>query len=178
MKNSTNRALLFQQRRQERHASLATRLTLPSSGVEVLVARPDLEVWIMSGRLPQALTAKVLELFGKGENPSPAAVLKSMQEAGGTAMMDSLVFVREFVRATLVSPRLVVPALDGRHADPEKDEIAPEDLDKDDFIYILHWAMGGGGGAPVQTEGGEVTHDALATFRDKRRGRSAGADKS
>jgi len=171
-----NRAQFFRTKKQTRQKELAVRVTLPSSGAEVLLHRPSLEVWMMSGRIPQALTQKVLEMFGSGEKPKASEVLKRMQEEGGKALQDSLIFVRDLVSATLVSPRLIVPSIHGREADPEKDEIDPTDLETTDFAFIFSWAVSGSAGVPVTTTEGSVSVDALSNFSVDGRGDSAGAD--
>lgn len=168
----SSRAQAFRESTQARRQAAAVELTLPQSGLKVLALRPSLEVWMMSGRIPQAFTQKILELFGSGEKPSAQKVLDAMR---GPALMDSLIFVREFVKETLVSPRIVV----GRPADPGQDEIEPTDIDEKDFAFIFQWAISGSPGVPVETAGGEVSVEALDRFprQRSRRGARAGQQK-
>jgi hypothetical protein len=166
-----NRAQLFKQKREETRQKVAVPHTLPGSGIEVMLCRPDLETWMLSGRIPQAFTSKVLQAHGGGKKKMDEdALLKSLE---GRDLVASLVFVRDFVRETLVSPKIVTDRL----PDYDADEIAPSDLEKDDLLYIFRWAMAGAPDIPVALNGGgETSVKALGDFPGGRAGHSAGAD--
>lgn len=166
-----NRAHIFKQKAVERRQSVAVEKTLPS-GLQAKLCRPSLEVWLMTGRIPQAFTKKVLELTENGQTkPATSEVLKRLT---GGDLAASLIFVRDFVRETLVSPVIVTD----RAPDYDRDEIAPTDMEEADFLWIFQWAISGSPDIPVELKGGKETSvGALGRFSRKRARARSGADK-
>jgi hypothetical protein len=119
----------------------------------------------MSARLPFALRTKVI------------STMRAM--SGGIAEMsdEKLAEMPEVVNAVIVnsveSPTVV---LEG--ADEEKNEINVADIPDEDRLYIFTAAMDMDAetSLPVAMAEGEVSHEAVATFRDDGRGSVVGGD--
>lgn len=135
-------------------------LALPS-GATFTLRRPPLEVWTVSGKIPQALiSARTRE---SGTNC----------EIGDDELLASIVFVRDALLYACVSPKLIPPTpeddLAGRR-ELGDDELWADELDPEDFEYLANWIKSGCPGVPVKTKGGEVSLDDLSRFRQKRAG--------
>jgi len=98
-------------------------LELPS-GVVVQARRPQLETWLLRGRIPEALSGVVLALAGGDAKRRPL-------EAEDIAMIGA--FNRVVVIATVVEPRVVEGAAG-------KGEISFGDIPDEDAEFILAWA--------------------------------------
>src|SRR2546423_10508741 len=163
-----NRAQSYREKTQAAREVQAKEIPLPS-GMMVLAARIDLVDWLSTGMLPQVFVEEVLKIVEDGRKPTTSEVLR---RAKGKAIIESLIFMRNIVQATLVSPRLVM------RPDPEKDEIAPHELTKEDFAFIFQWQMAGAPDIPVPMKGGKQTSvGALRKFRRRRAVPNSRADK-
>ncbi|OLE52121.1 MAG: hypothetical protein AUG51_19380 [Acidobacteria bacterium 13_1_20CM_3_53_8] len=153
----SNAEQIRKRRRTDKEAA-AILLTLPS-GLKVKAVRPDIETWVMSGRLPQVLLSEVVRAFGSVEQ-NAASIENKLT---GHQVLEAIVFMRDVVREAVVSPRIVIGA------DPNKNEIEPTDLSKEDSNFIYMWAMAGAVGIPVQMKGGAVSVETLRNFRSDSR---------
>lgn len=90
-----------------------------------------------------------------------AQMVARLEQLDDNELASMMVFAREVVIASLVSPRLVAKPSPGI-----EDEIGPDDIDVQDFWYIFDWAMQGGPEIPVETKEGETTVAAVENFSD------------
>lgn len=138
-------------------------VTVPSGFVWKL-RKPDLEGYIMTGRLPQSLVEQFLEAAERrGVVPS------ELQQANAERFiktplnkdesMASLIFVRELVREACVVPRIVIGGVGN-------DEIDPTEVDPEDFKFIRDWCL---------LHLGVVGLGGLQKFPSRRQRRASGA---
>lgn len=104
-------------------------VTLKSGSVFEL-RRPDLQAYMITGRLPQSLVNEGMKAWkSKQTAESVARNLKDEE------IIDSLVFMREIVHDSTVRPKFVEFATND-------DEIGAADMLIEDFNEIFAWAMG------------------------------------
>ena len=164
MMDATTRAAIFKQAAQEQLSSEPT-VEMTFGGLPFTVRRVDREAWTLSGRLPQALTAKVIKLVSAGKAEVTTADM-SAEDAE-----HFLRFQRDLVMAAVVAPKLVIE--DRALAE---DEISYQWLVenfKDAVLDIFEHQMLGAPGVPVRTTKGEVPLSAVEGFRDQDEGASA-----
>jgi hypothetical protein len=119
-------------------------VTLKSGSVFEL-RRPDLQGYVVTGRLPQSLLAEGLKAWKNKGLPNAASL-------GDEEIANSLVFMREVVHDYCVKPKFVEFAT-------KDDEIGAADMLREDFTEIFSWAMGYEGVAGLA---------GLQTFREGR----------
>lgn len=140
--------------------------TLPS-GFRVKLQRVPLESYLLSGKLPQALTSKLAATYQAESAGQKAEVSLTLEET-----MQALEFMRSIVRTAVVYPKIVEGGT-GEH------EIDPSEIPAEDFQAIFAWCMAGCPDIPVLLASGkETTVEAVSNFRDEQ-GRlpaDAGAD--
>lgn len=115
-----------------------TMVTMPS-GFEWELKPPDINGYIMTGRLPQSLLDQFLaaaERRGITPEELKNADVKRFEQTPinkeeGAA---SLIFMRELVREACVNPRIVVGGTG-------EDEIDPTEVDPGDFKFIVDWCL-------------------------------------
>ena len=146
-------------------AEAVAQLTLPS-GFVVDVRRPPLATWLMSGRVPETFISEAIGAGGKGETAEA-----SVARLEGAELMQMLVFVRDVVAAAVVRPRIVVGA-----AEDSDDEIDPSAIPEADFFHVFAWVMKGAPSVPINTVSGEVSVEALNSFRSNADLRSGSGD--
>lgn len=132
-------------------------VTLASGSVFEL-RRPDLQGYILTGRLPQSLLTEAMTAWKANGIVSAEDITKQM---GDQEVIDSLIFMREVVHECCVNPKFVEIAT-------EDDEISAEDILPADFNEIFAWAM---------NYQGVAGRDALVNFREGS-ARGASADSS
>lgn len=168
--DATTRAAIFKQTAQGLLASEPT-VEMIFAGLPFTVRRVDREGWALSGRLPQALTSKVIKLVNAGKTEVTTADM-SAEDAE-----HFLRFQRDLVIAAVVAPKLVIE--DRPLSD---DEISYQWLVenfKDAVLDIFEHQMLGAPGVPVRTTKGEVPLSAVENFRHEHEGAPAagsGAD--
>lgn len=113
-------------------------VTLPS-GALFRLRRPKLQQWLTLGRLPKTMVAALMPAEGRSAALTDEDILEVSR------------FVREFILATVVSPRI-------------PDELPIEDLADEDVDFIYQWA----------TRQQEVA--ALETFPERSGPAAGGAD--
>jgi hypothetical protein len=160
---ATGRAAAYKRQLAERQRTQTTMVMVPS-GFEWELRTPDLQGYVMTGRMPQSLVTQFLASAEKrGLVPAEArgeALKKfSEQPVSQEETMSSLIFMRELVREACVSPRIVV----GGTGD---DEIDPSEVDPGDFRFIVSWCL---------SHAGVTGLDGLSTFRGRRERRAAAA---
>ena len=146
----------YRQRRQGREITGA--ISLPS-GAQFTMRRPPLDLWIAAGKIPQSFLRAMLEAQQGGAS---AAVRFSVEET-----LDGYSFLTEAIIYAAVEPRL---SLDG-----SGDTLRLDELDPEDFRFLIQWVQAGSPGVAVATEKGEVEPDRLTRFRQKRPGGSTNA---
>lgn len=112
-----------------------TEIVKLQSGSVFELRRPNLEAYMVTGRLPQSLVSVGLKAWKK--NAEQAAKDLDDREAE-----DALVFMREIVHDCTVSPKFVQFATNDN-------EISASDMLIEDFNEIFAWAMGHQGVAGI-----------------------------
>lgn len=109
-------------------------LHLKKTGATVVVRKVDLAPFLASGNLPMHLVAQAVEAMS---DENGAEFEAASLEMTAKDQIKTLVFMRDVVQQSMVSPRIVVnPQTD--------DEISPEEMDWNDFVQVYEWNMGGG----------------------------------
>lgn len=111
-----------------------TEIVTLKSGAVFELRRPDLQAWIMTGRVPQSLMEEGLRAW-KAQGKTPDAI-KSQVPA---AITDAAIFALTVVQECTVNPRLV------EFPDPKRNEIGPLTMLEEDFNEIYSWAITGQG---------------------------------
>lgn len=124
-----------------RNKKIETVMVPMPSGFEWELKPPDLQGYIMTGRLPQSLLTQFLTMAEKREMTpeelkTPEALKKlSKKPLNAEEGISSLIFMRELVREACINPRIVI----GGSGD---DEIDPTEVDPEDFKFIVDWCLG------------------------------------
>lgn len=132
-------------------ADRAVEIVQLKSGSVFALRRPDLEAFMIMGRLPQSL----VNIGLKAWKTSAAKVANEMTDAEA---QDALIFMREIVHDCTVKPKFVEFATND-------DEISASEMLKQDFDEIFEWAMGHAGVAGIES---------LQTFRQGSARRTTG----
>lgn len=136
-----------------RRSQRPTEILALSSGSVFELRRPDLQAYMVTGRLPQSLVREGLKAWKSGASAETTA-----SQLGDDEVADSLVFMREIVHDCTVNPKFVEYATNDN-------EISARDMLIEDFNEIFAWAMGHKG---VQGVTG------LETFRKGSKRRASG----
>lgn len=115
---------------EQKRAARPTEIVELKSGSVFELRRPDLNAYMITGRLPQSLVREGLKAW-KTKIPAD----KIANELGDEEMVDSLVFMRELVHECTVTPKFVEFATNDN-------EISAADMLIEDFNEIFSWAMG------------------------------------
>lgn len=129
-------------------------VTLASGSVFEL-RRPDLQGFVMTGRVPQSLLAEGMAAWKKNGTVPAGATAPQLDN---DEVINSLIFMREIVHECCVNPKFVEFAT----AD---DEIGANEMLPADFTEIFGWAMG---------HQGVTGLDGLNSFRKGRKRGAAG----
>jgi hypothetical protein len=125
--------------------SEATEVTLPSGAVWKL-REPPIQQWIVSGKLPSALAAKMAQAASNGGADDPQQMLQQLTPED---LLSNLEFGRDLLLFCAVEPRITL-------GPTNENAIAPEDILPEDFAFLMSWVLSGG-----------VTGEGLSTFRPK-----------
>ncbi len=142
----------------ERAAEPTAKVNL--NGFEFIGRRINLQSWIRSGRLPQALLKQMLDA-----QPDKQSDVR-MEELATEDTIAAINFQRAAVCESVVEPRIVAeqrPLRDGELSYMALCEQCPELIDQ-----ILQWVFAGSPGVPVRTAEGETSVETLNNFRDER----------
>ncbi len=120
-------------------------VTLKSGSIFEL-RRPNLQAWVMTGRVPQSLLESALATWQQ-QGKVPAQSRQSVRSIA----TDSAIFFVRLVQYCTVNPKLV------EFPQPGTNEIGPETMLDEDFYEIVGWAMGHEGVAGI---------DGLRSFRE------------
>ena len=123
------------------------------SGSVFELRRPDLEAYMVMGRLPQSLVRVGLKAWKSKQ--TTAQIENAINDAEA---VDALIFMREIVHDCTVKPKFVEFATNDN-------EIGAADMLREDFDEIFAWAMGHQGVAGIES---------LQTFREGRARGTAG----
>lgn len=104
-----------------------TEIVQLKSGSVFELRRPDLQAFMVMGRLPQSLVEVGLKAWKAGAE-------KTTTEMSDEDAADALIFMREIVHDCTVKPKFVEFATN-------EDEIGAADMLRQDFDEIYHWAM-------------------------------------
>lgn len=117
-------------------ARVTYEVELPSGAV-FKMADPPVQQWVMAGRLPTGLMAKMIavakDTAGGGEKAAAEAALAAMTEE---EFVLQLTLGRELLFATVIEPRL--------SADGKGDTVAITDILPDDYTFLMKWIWSGG----------------------------------
>lgn len=111
--------------------------------------RPPLEQFIAAGRLPAALTSKMLSVAKGAANGANESDIKAemMKLLTPDEILENLSFGCELLEYAAVEPRIVVkPGADGQIP---PDAILPTDILPEDFQFLVAWVFGGDAGASL-----------------------------
>lgn len=133
---------------------------LAKAGRSCFVKRMDVQGLLMSPRLPGPLLTAVIQLFKELDNSdlAPTAALSL-----ATLPVEEAAQMPELVNAVLIH------TLDGPfgvfdNPDPAKNQVDVRRLPDKDRMFLFTGAMSDWPELPVQTEGGEVSIEALKEF--------------
>lgn len=136
---------------------LTADVALPSGAVFTL-RRPPLDQWLLWGRVPDFLL-------------SVAPAMETLKEQQPNAAQEDLEFQHNVNMAkALILYAVVDPSLKiGAKAD--EDALDPAEIDSEDMTFLFDYVCRQGcPDVPVKTKEGQVSVDALTTFRQKRPG--------
>ena len=125
-------------------ADRPTEIVRLQSGSVFELRRPDLQSYMVMGRLPKSLVDVGIKAW-KAQSTQSAEKSLTDEDA-----IDALVFMREIVHDCTVRPKFVEFATND-------DEIGAAEMLREDFDEIFHWAMNYQGVAGIES---------LQTFRD------------
>lgn len=120
----------YRRNAEEQRAKRPTEIVELKSGSVFELRRPDLQAYMVTGRLPQSLVREGLKAW-KTQVPAD----KIVSSLGDEELVDSLVFMREMVHDCTVNPKFVEFATNDN-------EISAADMLIEDFNEIFSWAMG------------------------------------
>lgn len=126
----------------EVNAQKPTEVVQLKSGSVFELRRPDLQSYMMMGRLPKSLVDVGMKAWKRG-------AVDTANELSDEEAEDALVFMREIVHECTVKPKFVQFATND-------DQISASDMLKEDFDEIFAWAMNYKGVPGI---------DSLETFR-------------
>jgi hypothetical protein len=113
-------------------------VTLPSGAVWKLT-EPPIQQFVLSGKLPAALAAKMVKAAKESGGDKEQAKQAMFEELTTEDIMSNLAFGRDLLLVCAVHPRIVL------NADPDSEtEIAPEDILPEDFMFLVNWMLRGG----------------------------------
>lgn len=131
--------------RSKRAKSKLHEVTVPSGAVWKLL-EPPIEQFIIAGKMPASLAAKMATAARSG-----AAAEEEAEHLTPDDLLNNLIFGRDLLLYCAVEPRVKLDA------DPDSEtEIAPEDILPEDFDFLISWVVTGGGSG-----------ESLSTFRSK-----------
>lgn len=111
------------------------------SGMVFKCRRPNIQQFVISGKLPMTLAAKLRDAATLGNQA---------EELDWDDQVRTVDFINHLVRYAAVSPKIV------EFPRPGQDEIGYDEVEIDDYNTIAKWAMPGGGEA-----------ESLETFRSE-----------
>jgi hypothetical protein len=94
----------WRERARQTQQAAAAPLPLPS-GATVRIARPPIETWVSSGRIPETLSRDVIAAFGKDDPEEREAAIAEMGEERAQEVVG---FMRDIVVEAVVEPKIVV----------------------------------------------------------------------
>jgi hypothetical protein len=112
-------------------------IKLPSGFVWKL-ADPPIQQFVMSGKLPSHLAAKMAAAIKASGGDVAEAQKKAMASLSPEDIIANLEFGRDLLLACAIEPRISL-----EHPVPD-DAVAPEDILPEDFSFLLNWVMKGG----------------------------------
>lgn len=120
----------------KRGAKAVIDVTVPSGGVWKMI-EPPIQQFVMAGKLPASLAAK-MAAAATGKDVADAGQ-EMLEKLTPEDLMQNLQFCRDLLLHCAVEPKIVIDA------DPDSEtEIAPEDIDPEDFEFLIKWVMTGG----------------------------------
>lgn len=149
------------QTRSVKHLKNVAQLPLPS-GIVADVRRPPLSAMVAERRLPDSLLSLITSVKEGGSLEVAASDIN---------MPDLMAFAIELAKASFIWPQVV------DEADPNDDDtIEPGHLSLDDLSTFLAWVFAGAAGVAIPTKTGELSVEALRSFRDDAQLQGAGVD--
>lgn len=112
-------------------------VTVPSGFVWKL-REPPIQAFVLAGRLPATLTAKMANLHERYAGDVDGATQACLEELDAGELLTNLIFARDLLLHSAVEPKIMI------NPGPDDDAIAPEDILPKDLEFLLGWVMGGG----------------------------------
>jgi hypothetical protein len=147
----------YRRNAEAKRAEQATQIVELKSGSVFELRRPNLQAWVLKGRVPQSLLDAGIKAWkeqGKVKDLTDEQKSRQLQMT-----IDSGAFFVTLVQACTVNPKLV------EFPDADKNEIGPDTMLDEDFFEIVSWAMNHEGVAGI---------DSLQTFREGSEQRTPG----
>lgn len=111
-------------------------VTLPSGSVWKL-REPPIQQFVLAGKLPASLAAKMAKAAQDGKNNPDGANQDLQDSLTPEDLLNNIAFGRDLLLFCAVEPKI---SLNPVH----DDEIAPEDILPEDFGFLMSWVMTGG----------------------------------
>jgi hypothetical protein len=127
----------YKQMASAKQGSALIDVTLPSGAVWKL-KEPPIQQFVMAGKLPASLAAKMAAIAKKHEGNKDATGKAMVSEIGTEGLMKNLEFGRDLLLHCAVEPRISI------ESPVPDDAIAPEDILPEDFEFLIGWVMSGG----------------------------------
>lgn len=134
------------------------------SGFTWMLRRPDIQGYILTGRMPQKLVEQFLQSAQKRGITPEGIQAKDVSALAQTPVdkdeaVATLFFMRELVQEACVKPRITEEPVG-------PDDIHPRKVDPEDFKFIFDWCLSYSGVAGI---------DSLQKFRGERTRTTAGS---
>lgn len=123
-------------------------VTVPSGSVWKL-REPPIQQFVLAGKLPATLAAKMTGIAQQYEGDEAGAKKALMDQLSPEDIVSNLAFGRDLLLHCAIEPKISL--------NPKNDnEIAPEEILPEDFGFLISWVMTGG-----------KSGEALTLFRPK-----------
>ena len=130
----TNKYSAFIANRKKEETEKVFDVTLPSGFVWKLRA-PALNQFILAGKLPAALTAKMVEITAQAEGTTEEVGAQIMARLTPAEIVQNLEFNRDLVIYCAVEPKISLNPQD-------ENEIGLTDILPEDFEFLMNWVGG------------------------------------
>jgi hypothetical protein len=122
----------------KKHANkkqITEKITLPS-GAEWQMRLPNLEQWVIAGKLPSSLVGKMAEAAKASDGQNEQAAVELLKSFTEDEFNKALILGRELLIYSAVEPKV--------SSDGSGDTLAIEDILPDDFAYLTKYVWSGG----------------------------------
>lgn len=107
------------------------------SGYVWKMKTPPIQEFILAGKLPAALTAKLTKIATEHKDNSEEAQKAMLAKLTPDDFLANLAFGRDLLVHCAVDPKISLNPT-------SEDEISPEEIIPEDFMFLIGWVMRGG----------------------------------